>query len=345
MADSARKCRVYLLCRPISSGNNAHVRKAKKVKELMDRNRPLLLPLLQDVGEGEVVNILRELLNKRIFESELRAKVEFPDLFRSSIVRNAQRQASEIDASRSNAQLLDEIASQFDAVASSFRDAADPVEEAGDYNKVKIPKLLAKYMELTQWTKMFCENRKLNFIHSTEVDAGGFRGLLTTVSTLRHTAIHRLATTARDVRRLLESAVKLTLVLGDNIRTTQLENLHSDVNGQIEAMELNKNVLEDTTACCFRKIEEKREELDRMETELIRKMLKEDMDNKLLIGQQLENSVYAIFDWMKDGPDQGGKEDDEDGGDGGIGCGTDSEGERKIRRDLGQRDLGSLYGQ
>ncbi|KAL2015269.1 hypothetical protein VTK56DRAFT_5925 [Thermocarpiscus australiensis] len=110
----------------------------------MDRNRPLLLPLLQDVGEGEVVNILRQLLNKRIFESELPAKVEFPDLFRSSIVRSAQRRASEIDASRSNAQLLDEIASQFDAVDSSLGDAADPAEEAGDHDEVEIPKPPAK---------------------------------------------------------------------------------------------------------------------------------------------------------------------------------------------------------
>ncbi|KAL2015268.1 hypothetical protein VTK56DRAFT_5924 [Thermocarpiscus australiensis] len=186
---------------------------------------------------------------------------------------------------------------------------------------------------------MFRENGKLNFIHSTEVDAGGFQGLLTTVSTLRHTAVHRLATTARDVGRLLESAVKLALVLGDNVRATQLENLRSDVYGQIEAMELNKNVLEDTTACRFREIEEKRKELDRMETELIQKMLKEDMDNKLLIGQQLENSVHAIFDRTKDGPDQGGKEDDEDGGDGGIGCGTDGEGEKEDEE--GPRSTGS----
>lgn len=173
-------------------------------------------------------------------------------------------------------------------------------------------------MELTQWTKIFRENEKLNIIQSTEVDAGGFRGLLRTVSTLRHTAVHRLATTARDTRRLPESAVKLALVLGDSVRATQLENLRSDVNGQIEAMELNKNVLEDTTARRFREIEEKRKELDRMEIELIRKMLKEDTDNKVLIGQQLENSVHAIFDRKKDGQDQGGKEDDEDGGDGGI---------------------------
>ena len=59
-------------------------------------------------------------------------------------------------------------------------------------------------------------------------------------------------------------------------------------------MELNKNVLEDTVSCRLREIQEKREELDRMEAEVIRKMLRDDMDNKLLIGQQLDNSVQLL---------------------------------------------------
>ncbi|KAK4120741.1 hypothetical protein N657DRAFT_636162 [Parathielavia appendiculata] len=190
-----------------------------------------------------------------------------------------------------------------------------------EFAKASMPLVLEKkwdcptVVELTQWTKIFRKNKKMN-IQKTELDAGGFLGLPTMVSSLRHTAVHRLATTARDVGRLLESGVKLALVLGDN------------------AMELNKNVLEDTTAFRLREIQEKREELDRMEAEQIRKMLNDDVNNKLLIGQQLENSVRAIFDRKKDGPDQGKKEDDEDsGGGGGIGCDTDGDREKEAQAD------------
>jgi hypothetical protein len=88
------------------------VRKLKKVKELVNNSRKSLKPLLRDDGETRLVETLRHLLESRIFESELRAKVEFPDLFRPSPFRDAQRQVSEIDAARSTAEALDEIVSQ-----------------------------------------------------------------------------------------------------------------------------------------------------------------------------------------------------------------------------------------
>lgn len=111
MSPKATRLRVYVVCRPIFSGNEAHVRKLK-VKELVNNNKESLGPLLQDIGETKLIETLRGLLEDRIFESEPRAKVEFPELFRPSPIRDAQRQASEIDAARSAAEALDEIASQ-----------------------------------------------------------------------------------------------------------------------------------------------------------------------------------------------------------------------------------------
>lgn len=113
MGDSARhRRRIYLTCRPIFSGVNAQVRKQRKIKELVNKSKKSLQPLLRDIGEAKVIEILKSLLEKRIFESELRAKVEFPDLFRPSPFRNSQRQASEVDAARSTAAALDDIISQ-----------------------------------------------------------------------------------------------------------------------------------------------------------------------------------------------------------------------------------------
>jgi len=68
-------------------------------------------PLIKDFGVPKIVDILRILLEARIFESELQAKVEFPELFRSSPVREVQRTASENDAARSESQALEEIES------------------------------------------------------------------------------------------------------------------------------------------------------------------------------------------------------------------------------------------
>ncbi len=114
MAEStkiAKRRRVYVHCRPIFSGDNALVRTTKRIKALVDGNRASLKPLLNDMTEQQVMDILRHLLDRRIFESEARAKVEFPDLFRPPSVRDTQRQAFEDDAARSTEEAWDSIAS------------------------------------------------------------------------------------------------------------------------------------------------------------------------------------------------------------------------------------------
>ncbi|KAL2210048.1 hypothetical protein CC79DRAFT_1394339 [Sarocladium strictum] len=101
--------RVYLCSRAIFSGDNANIKSAKRVKELVDQNRQSLGNILTELGEP-VYTILQSLLDKKVFESELRAKLEFPELFRSSASRNAERQASEDEAANSTADRLNEIA-------------------------------------------------------------------------------------------------------------------------------------------------------------------------------------------------------------------------------------------
>ena len=122
MEQHATRRRVYVACRPIFSGHDSRVRRARKVKELVNNSKKSLEPLLRDFGEQTLINILRDLLEDRIFESELRAKVVFPELFRPSPLRDVQRQAVEVKAARSVAKALDEIATQ-DGQVPGERDA------------------------------------------------------------------------------------------------------------------------------------------------------------------------------------------------------------------------------
>ncbi|CAJ2508606.1 Uu.00g136320.m01.CDS01 [Anthostomella pinea] len=107
----ADKRRVYLACRAIFTGDKAQLRQQKKVREELEKTPRLLRPL-RDLGTDRVVDILRHLLKRRIFESELKIKVEFPELFNSSAEQEAHREASEIDAARSTAKALQDIASE-----------------------------------------------------------------------------------------------------------------------------------------------------------------------------------------------------------------------------------------
>ncbi len=86
------------------------MRKKKKIKKLVDRNKASLQPLLEDISQNQLIKILRSLLERRIFEAEVHAKVEFPDLSNPSSLRDVQRQAFENDAARSTEEVLDSIA-------------------------------------------------------------------------------------------------------------------------------------------------------------------------------------------------------------------------------------------
>jgi hypothetical protein len=108
---SEQRRRVYLACRAIFTGTNAELRKQKKIRSLVDRHKSSLSHVIRDLGVNNVVEILKGMLEDRVFQSEVRAKVYFPELFQSSPARDVQRAVSEIDAARSTAEALEDIAS------------------------------------------------------------------------------------------------------------------------------------------------------------------------------------------------------------------------------------------
>ncbi|KAL8325287.1 hypothetical protein RB597_008518 [Gaeumannomyces tritici] len=360
-ASGEERRRVYVQCRPIFSGENARERRGKKIIALVEGSNSLH-PLLREIGKDRVLQILQGLLDKGIFGSEHRAKVEFPDLFPPSPHRDAQRHASELSAARSTAEVLSEISSHSDkgrgfaagseAGNKSVMDTSvepepraqsqEKVEEdrfsvleecCFDFATVSMSGLLQEKnwecpaaAELTEWTSMFLKGKSRWPGLPKELGEEG-RELLLEVANIRHTAVHRLPTTAKGVCQLLESAVKFAQVLRDDVRANQLNELRTELSSKIKAMELNKNILEDTLASELQAIQKQRKGLDEKEARLIQAMLKDDMDNKALIGQLLEESVRKTFN-KNGGDDQGESEDDKE--DNGTEDGRKEEGEEEV---------------
>ncbi|KAK9772884.1 hypothetical protein SCAR479_10394 [Seiridium cardinale] len=87
-------------CRAIFSGPKAQMRKRKSIrKEIVDHKSALRS--LGDIGTDGLVAIVRALLERQVFESDLKARLEFPELFQSSPERDALREASELEAVQS----------------------------------------------------------------------------------------------------------------------------------------------------------------------------------------------------------------------------------------------------
>jgi hypothetical protein len=103
--------RIYISCRAIFSGKHANIREEEKVEQLVNNNQASLATPLGDISRDKVIDTVRSLLELRVFESEARAKLEFPKLFCSSRLHSIQREVSEDAAAASVAERLEEIVS------------------------------------------------------------------------------------------------------------------------------------------------------------------------------------------------------------------------------------------
>jgi len=98
-------------------------------------------------------------------------------------------------------------------------------------------------VDLAQWVKiLWKENGTL--YHHIDPGAEETKNILTSVSNLRYTAVHRP----------LKSAVEFAQILQDGWRAAQLEELRGEVDSQIKAMEMNKNLLEDIVSLDIREM-------------------------------------------------------------------------------------------
>ncbi len=97
---------VYLHCRSIFSGADAQVRRQKKVRQLLARKNASISTLTHEFSLDAICIIAKELLEDGVFGSEMRARLRFPELFKTSEAQLAERQASEALAARSEAEAI-----------------------------------------------------------------------------------------------------------------------------------------------------------------------------------------------------------------------------------------------
>lgn len=122
--------RVFLAYRAAFEGSNALIRQQKAIQRLVSKHRESAKTLLQSLGEKQVIETLKTLLERKVFQSELEAKLAFPELFAISPSQNVQHIASEADAARSEAEALDDVLSlggDGDVALDEIADGATPV--------------------------------------------------------------------------------------------------------------------------------------------------------------------------------------------------------------------------
>ncbi|QMW27795.1 hypothetical protein G4B84_003084 [Aspergillus flavus NRRL3357] len=153
----------------------------------------------------------------------------------------------------------------------------------------------AAAVELTKWTKLFKKWSSQLPDGSLQCSGPEFHARLAEVAGIRHTAVHRAPITARAVDAFIVSAVRLTEALRDSQRTSQLENLHLDIQAKVNAMEFSKNALEGDLRREWEAIQRQGEELERKKVELRTKIIANDNEIKVFMGLLVKKSIERIF--------------------------------------------------
>lgn len=103
---------IFLALRHVFRGQNAEVRRPRLIRKLIQEHQ----------GQGPIADLVRRhhidvlcsaaqvLLSQEIFSSALKAKLRFPQLFGPSPTQSAEREASEAQAARNEANAIERIA-------------------------------------------------------------------------------------------------------------------------------------------------------------------------------------------------------------------------------------------
>lgn len=100
---------VFLHCSSIFRGANAQVRKQKKILQLLAQHKSSIKILTDEFTVEAIAAIAKELLDETIFESTLRARLRFPELFQPSQAEEAEREASEAEVARVEAEAARDV--------------------------------------------------------------------------------------------------------------------------------------------------------------------------------------------------------------------------------------------
>ena len=100
---------VYLACQHIFRGSHSQIRKRKSVKNLIQQNEPALADLLREYDIDTTCTVAKKLLEDEVFGSTSKAKIRWPELFDVSPTQSAEREASEAEAARDEANAIREI--------------------------------------------------------------------------------------------------------------------------------------------------------------------------------------------------------------------------------------------
>ena len=165
-----------------------------------------------------------------------------------------------------------------------------------DFGKTWVPNLMEAQkwhetgsLELTKWTQRFSKYAKSLPSSAINLEAGkSIARVLFGTSPIRHTAVHRLPTSAAGIMNMLTAAITFAETLNDPKRAKIIAEIKSQLEASIEEIAQHQVLLERKLTDRLEDIARRRAELDELERLSIEEMLGTDKMQRTRVGSALE---------------------------------------------------------
>ncbi|KAI7423213.1 hypothetical protein KC336_g7943 [Hortaea werneckii] len=282
---------VYLSFKNIFTGPDAHLRSLKTIRKRVQKykDKEEIKALIQQHNLDHICNTAKSLLESEVFESTLKAKIRFPEVFDVSPSQSADREASEAEAAKSEA---DAIRKAVEGRIAHTEPSAVIEEHPPGPRTVEGPGWdCAESVELNIWSSVF-RLRKETFSPDSLAEMGKpLPQVLDSMAQLRHTAVHRIRVAVNRVHQYLLDAERLMILLDNETTSKQLAELRQKAELATEDMRTNKDLLETRAAKQLRRYADQIVELERPQQSAIEEMLNEDKTCQLSAAALLESAV------------------------------------------------------
>ena len=152
----------------------------------------------------------------------------------------------------------------------------------------------AESIELTQWTKRFLRYAESLPKSAMRPIAGKSTAhVLFGTNILRHSAVHRLPTSAAGIMKMLSAAITFAEALNDSKRAERVVEIKVLLEASIEEIVQHQNLLERKLTDQLEDIARRRAELDELEKRSVEEMLATDKRQRADIGSALESFLIS----------------------------------------------------
>ncbi|ETN45756.1 uncharacterized protein HMPREF1541_09589 [Cyphellophora europaea CBS 101466] len=337
---------VYLAFKNVFKGPEAQIRTSKKIRKLVQnhQNETDIRDLITEYNHDNVCNSIKSLLEQQIFESTLKAKLKFPEVFDVSPTQSADRAASEAEAAQAEVDVIHDISQGQQEAGDDFPHAEPEVEGKGKSSELqpttatnlikRAPSLYPVYLpyanqhrimrqvqdlleracysfgqdrlagimskekwtgpesvELNIWATILKSKQSL-FDKQDIANLGKpLAEVLESITSIRHTAVHRLHVTVTRLEQYLSDAELLANLLHDDVCANHLSRIRREVSLAVDELKLNKDVLESKVAETLKKLAAQRLAIVHAEAAAVEDMLRQDRQYQAMAGSNLERRI------------------------------------------------------